>query len=96
MKDKLDQESPSRSQDDIITGWFRYEVDIFFSWICTSIMFLLYSFFFKVLSKIKSNKDKLGIGNIWNTKNSKDYLHYHKYEINTFNLIAAPLVYVLT
>ena len=95
MKDKLDVKNESITKDDIITGWFRYEIWIFFAWIGSSMFFLFYSFFFKVMSKVKENKEKLGLGSIWNTKNSMDYFHFHKYEFNNFNLIAAPLVYDL-
>ena len=40
-------------RENLLEGWFRYEIDLFFYWIGSYMFFILYSFIFKISSRWK-------------------------------------------
>ena len=75
----------------IVTAWLFFEIMIFFYWIISSIVFLIYAFCFNTKSKWKKYEETLGILDQWDNKASTDFLHYHQFEVDNFSLICAPL-----
>lgn len=56
------------------------EVRLFFTWLVVSIMFTLYAYVFKIKSISKSDIVMESDDNVWNDKDTDDFLRYLKFE----------------
>lgn len=71
--------------------WIELEVKLFFDWIASSAMFMFYSYFSKFKSIWKLYDEKLAIDNVWESKNSRDILHYLKFENDIFCILSCGI-----
>ena len=85
-KDVLKKELTEISGENLYTTWIVFEVHIFEGWIASSIIFMLYTYYFKFMGIWKKNEEKMNLDKIWDMKNSRDLLHYLKFEVDNFNL----------
>ena len=72
--------------------WIKYEIDTFFCWIYSTMIFLLFVYITKFNSNSKELDESLAIQDIWEGKNSKDILHYFKFESDFFSLCFGFLI----
>ena len=70
----------------LYTTWIIFEIQIFSGWIASSILFMLYTYFFKFMGIWKFYEEKMCLDKVWDMKNSRDILHYLKFEVDNFNL----------
>lgn len=70
----------SVSCDNMVEGWLKFEIRILLMWLSACAIFLLYAQFFRFKSKWKIVEEKLDLLDIWNMKNSQDYLHHMRLE----------------
>lgn len=63
-----------------VRGWLYIEVTLFFLWIFCSMGFTLYAYIFKVKSIVKSSVVMEMDDNVWNDKDTDDFLRYLKFE----------------
>ena len=72
--------------------WIQLEVNMFFEWIISSAIFLFFTYYSKFRSIWKLYDEKLAIDNIWESKNSRDILHYLKYENDIFCILSCGIL----
>jgi len=60
--------------------WFHFEIIFFFVWLCSIILYLQLTFWSKAQPIYKNEENLLADDNVWNDKNTEDYLRWHKYE----------------
>lgn len=72
--------------------WMRYEIKVFFCWIYSSMTFLIFVYITKFNSNWKELDERLAIEDVWDSKNSKDILHYFKFENDVFCVIFCFLI----
>lgn len=80
-----------------IRSWLLIEVGVFFAWILCSMAFTLYAYIFKIKSISKSKKVMEMDDNVWNDKDTDDFLRYLKFEYfmcTYFMLKAVMEVYI--
>ena len=63
-----------------IRAWLLIECMTFFVWILCSMFFTVYAYIFKVKSACKSTKVMEMDDNVWNDKDTDDFLRYLKFE----------------
>ena len=66
--------------------WIEYEISTFFCWILSSMIFLFFVYITKFNSNMKEVDETLAIEDVWDSKNSKDALHYFKFESDFLSL----------
>ena len=71
--------------------WIELEVKLFFDWIASSAFFMFFAYFSKFKSIWKLYDEKLAIDNVWESKNSRDILHYLKYENDIFCILSTGM-----
>ena len=71
----------------VVEVWLEFEIRIFFCWIFSSMLFLFFVYFTKFNSNWKELDERLAIEDMWESKNSKDILHYFKFENDVFSVI---------
>jgi hypothetical protein len=79
-----------------VRAWLLIEVIFFFSWICASILFLFLAYLFKFSSVVKrENILKMDL-NVWNDRDTDDFLRYLKFEyfMVAFMLTFAVMEYI--
>jgi hypothetical protein len=69
-----------------------YEIRVYFAWILSNAIFLIYSNIFKFESKWKKTLESLNLRSTWKKKNSMDYLNYLNEEASNFSLIFSTLI----
>ena len=79
-------------EDYIYEVWIKYEITIFFCWIKSSMVFLFFVYISKFKSHMKDLEEALAIEDVWDSKNSKDILHYFKFESDFFSLCICFLI----
>ena len=60
--------------------WYHFEIIFFFCWLCSIILYLQLTFWSKAQPIYKNEDNLLEDDNVWNDKNTEDYLRWHKYE----------------
>jgi hypothetical protein len=78
-------------KDDVnyVRVWFFIEVNYIFAFIIASCIFTMGAQVFKFKSSLKSDEDLHHDDNIWNDRESSDFLRYIKYDYFVF-------VYIIT
>jgi len=79
-----------------VRAWLMLEVIYFFVWLLTSALFLAYAYIVKFKSISKSEEIMKMDDNVWNDKNTDDFLRYLKFEYFLFNSVLAVFVTELT
>ena len=74
--DKTKVNSPTHE----IRAWLLIECGAFFGWIACSVGFTLYAYIFKIKSICKNAKVMELDDNVWNDKDTDDFLRYLKFE----------------
>ena len=69
------------------------EVQLFFSWIASTMVFIAFCYLFRFNSVYKQQQTKAKTDSIWQSKKAKDFLHYLKFELDLFNILAFTIFY---
>jgi len=75
-----------------IRAWLLIECGVFICWIACSMMFTFYAYIFKIKSICKSEIVMESDDNVWNDKNTDDFLRYLKFEYFMVNYILLKAV----
>jgi len=75
-----DDHQAGKSDTHDIRAWLMIEVYVFFAWILCSMCFTFYAYVFKIKSISKSTKVMEMDDNVWNDKDTDDFLRYLKFE----------------
>lgn len=75
-EDEKLEESPTHE----IRAYLLLECGFFFGWILVSVFFTLYAYIFKIKSISKSDIVMESDDNVWNDKDTDDFLRYLKFE----------------
>lgn len=70
-----------------VRAWLFMECTFFFNWIGNSVLFLLISYLAKFKSVSKNEEIMEMDDNVWNDKNTDDFLRYLKFEYFVLNFI---------
>ena len=84
-KDRLNCKYSDDIEEYIYEIWIEYEIDTFFNWIYSSMLFL----FIVYVTKFNT---MLAIQDVWEGKNSQDILHYFKAENDFFSLCCCFMI----
>ena len=85
-KEELKEEITEFSEENLYATWIIFEIQIFTGWIVSTILFMIFAYFTKFMGIWKKNEEKMSLDKIWDMKNSRDILHYLKFEVDNFNL----------
>ena len=94
-KNRIDCKYNSELEEYLYEIWIAYEIKIFFYWLQSSMIFLLFVYLTKFNSNWKELDEKLAIEDVWDSKNSKDILHYLKFENDAFSVICSFMIHDL-
>ena len=72
--------------------WFFIECTYLFNYIVASCIFTMTAQLLKFKSSVKNDQDTLHDDNVWNDKETDDYLRYIKYDFFIFTYIIASLL----
>lgn len=84
---EIEVKDQTRSGIHDVRSWLYLEVMTFFSWIAMSMLFTLIAYIMKFKSISKSEKVMESDDNVWNDKDTDDFLRYLKFEYFLFNYI---------
>ena len=65
----------------------HYEIECYFAWIFSSMLFLAYHYLFKFQSQWKITIEKYQLCDMFKQKSQLDHLHYYKFEHDCFCVI---------
>lgn len=74
-----------------IRAWLYIECTFFLSWIICGMIFLFFAYIFKFKSVAKDEKIMQMDDNVWNDKNTDDFLRYLKFEFFVLNYMMSFL-----
>ena len=79
-----------------IRAWLYIECTFFLSWIMCAMIFLFFAYVFKFKSVSKSEEVMQMDDNVWNDKDTDDFLRYLKFEFFVLNYMMTFLLTSLT
>jgi len=75
-----------------IRAWLYIECTFFLSWIICAMVFLFFAYVFKFKSVSKNDKIMQMDDNVWNDKDTDDFLRYLKFEFFVLNYMMSFLL----
>ena len=91
-KNRIDCRYSDELEEYVYEIWIQFEIQIFFSWLYSTMIFLIFVYFTKFNSNWKQLDERLNIEDVWDSKNSKDILHFFKFENDVFSVICCFLI----
>jgi len=78
-----------------VRAWLYIECTYFLSWIMCGMVFLFFAYIFKFKSVAKDEEVMRMDDNVWNDKNTDDFLRYLKFEFFVLNYMMTFLLHDL-